>query len=127
MQQCPPRGLGRVWPRMAAAQHVDSDVGAGCGGFKGPGVPWSPSRHGPINGRVVWVDAKDEKELEKYKGKLGGKIFFFGEMREVKPVEKALWERRDDANLKQTAEYPVHVGEPERQFQEFIKRLEFRE
>jgi carboxypeptidase Q len=95
--------------------------------FIAQALPWSPSSKGPISGRAVWVTAKDEKDLEKYKGKLEGKIVFFGEMREVKPVDKALWERRDDANLKQTAEYPVHVGDNENQFQEFIKRLEFRE
>ncbi len=61
-------------------------------------LPWSASSRGPINGRAVWVDAKDEKDLEKYKGKLAGKIIFFGEMREVKPVDKALFERRDDAD-----------------------------
>ena len=55
--------------------------------------------------------AKDEKDLEKYKGKLAGKIIFFGAMRDVKPVDKPLWERRDDADLKKTVEYPVHVGE----------------
>ena len=48
-------------------------------------------------------------------------------MREVKPVDKPLFERRDEANLKQTAEYPVHIGEKEEFFQDFIKRLEFRE
>src|ERR1700730_9134924 len=41
----------------------------------------SPSSHGPINGRAVWVNTKEEKDLEKYKGKLSGKIVFFGEMR----------------------------------------------
>ncbi len=73
------------------------------------------------------MSAKDEKDLEKYKGKLSGKIVFFGDMRDVKPVDKPLFERRDDANLKTTAEYPVHVGEQQDGFQEFIKRLEFRE
>jgi hypothetical protein len=48
-------------------------------------------------------------------------------MREVKPIDKPLFERRDDANLKQTAEFPVHVGAPAQEFQDFIKRLEFRE
>ena len=52
------------------------------------------------SGQAIWVDAKDEKDLEKYKGKLEGKIVFFGEMRDVEPVDKPLWERRDDANLK---------------------------
>jgi carboxypeptidase Q len=95
--------------------------------FIAQALPWSPSSQGPINAQAVWVNAKDEKELEKYKGKLAGKIVFFGEMREVKPVDKPLFERRDEANLKQLAEYPVHIGEQEDFFQTFIKRLEFRE
>ena len=95
--------------------------------FIAQALPWSASSKGPVHGRAVWVNAKDEKELEKYKGKLEGKIVLFGEMREAKPVDKPLFERRDEANLKQTAEYPVHVGEQEDFFQTFIKRLEFRE
>jgi Peptidase family M28 len=85
------------------------------------------SSHGPVNGSAIWVDAKDEKDLEKYKGKLASKIVFFGAMRDVKPVDKPLFERRDDADLKKLTEYPVHVGEREEFFQEFIKRLAFRE
>src|SRR6202790_4741764 len=95
--------------------------------FIAQALPWSPSSKGPINARAIWVNAKDEKELEKYKGKLEGKIVFFGEMREVKPVDKPLFERRDEANLKQLHQYPVHVGQQEDSFQTFIKRLEFRE
>jgi carboxypeptidase Q len=95
--------------------------------FIAQALPWSPPSHGPIHGRALWVNANDEKELEKYKGKLAGRIVFFGEMREVKPVDKPLWERRDDANLKQTSEYPVHIGEQEDFLKTFIKRLEFRE
>ena len=107
-----------TWVRMSAP---DTAV------FIAQALPWSPSSHGAISGQAVWVDAKDEKDLEKYKGKLAEKIVFFGEMREVKPVDKALFERRDDANLKSTVEYPVHVGAHEDFFATFIKRLEFRE
>jgi carboxypeptidase Q len=107
-----------TWVRMSAP---DTAV------FIAQALPWSPSSKGPINARAIWVNAKDEKELEKYKGKLEGKIVFFGEMREVKPVDKPLFERRDEANLKQLAEYPVHIGEQEDFFQTFIRRLEFRE
>jgi hypothetical protein len=106
------------WMRMTAP---DTAV------FIAQALPWSPSSHGPISGEAVWVDAKEEKDLEKYKGKLAGKVVFFGEMRDVKPVDKPLFERRDEANLKQTVEYPVHVGEHEDFFADFIKRLEFRE
>jgi hypothetical protein len=107
-----------TWVRMSAP---DTAV------FIAQALPWSASSHGPVSGSVIWVDAKDEKDLEKYKGKLSGKIVFFGPMRDVKPVDKPLFERRDDANLKTTAEFPVHVGEQGDGFAEFIERLEFRE
>jgi hypothetical protein len=106
------------WVRMSAP---DTAV------FIAQALPWSPSSHGAVSGQAVWVDAKDDKDLEKYKGKLAGKIIFFGPMRDVKPVDKALWERRDDADLKKTVEYPVRVGEREQFFQDFIRRLEFRQ
>ncbi len=107
-----------AWVRMSAP---DTAV------FIAQALPWSPSSHGAVSGQAVWIDAKEEKDLDKYKGKLSGKIIFFGPMRDVKPVEKPLWERRDDADLKKTVEFPVHIGEREQFFQEFIKRLEFRE
>jgi len=107
-----------TWVRMSAP---DTAV------FIAQALPWSPSSHGAASGQAVWIEAKDEKDLEKYKGKLAGKVIFFGPIRDVKPVDKPLWERRDDADLKKTVEYPVRVGEREQFFQDFIKRLEFRE
>jgi len=107
-----------TWVRMSAP---DTAV------FIAQALPWSPASKGPVSGQAIWVSAKDEKDLEKYKGKLAGKIVFFGDMREVKPIDKPLWERRDEANLKTTAEYPVHVGEAEPGFDDFIRRLGFRE
>ena len=107
-----------TWARMSSP---DTAV------FIAQALPWSPASHGPVNGAAIWMDAKDEKDLEKYKGKLEGKIVFFGPMRDVKPVEKPLFERRDADNLKTTVEYPVHVGEQQDGFQDFIRRLTFRE
>jgi len=107
-----------TWIRMSAP---DTAV------FIAQALPWSPSSHGPLSGSAIWVNAKDEKDLEKYKGKLAGKIVLFGEMREVKPVDKPLFERRDEEDLKKTAEYPVHVGERGDGFQSFIRSLQFRE
>jgi carboxypeptidase Q len=108
-----------TWVRMSAP---DTAV------FIAQALPWSPSSQGPIHGQAVWVTAKDERDLEKYKGQLAGKIVFFGEMREVKPVDKPLWERRDDANLKTTVEYPVHVGEGGGDgFKEFLRSIVFKE
>jgi hypothetical protein len=95
--------------------------------FIAQAVPWSASSHGPVSGSAIWVDAKDEKDLDKYKGQLAGKIVFFGEMRDVKPVDKALSERLDDANLKTTAEYPIHVGEHQDYISGFFRGMQFRE
>jgi carboxypeptidase Q len=115
-------GLGwrqiNTWVRMSSP---DTAV------FIGQALPWSASSHGPVSGSAIWVDAKEEKDLEKYRGKLAGKIVLFGAMRDVKPVDKPLWERRDEANLKTTVEYPVHVGEAPNGFADFIRQLEFRE
>jgi carboxypeptidase Q len=107
-----------TWVRMSAP---DSAV------FITQALPWSPSTHGAVSGPAVWIDAKDENDLEKYKGKLSGKIIFFGPMRDVKPVDKPLWERLSDEDLKKMIEYPVHVGERAQFIQEFIKRAEFRQ
>src|SRR5215472_7652079 len=99
LHQCAPGRLGRVRHGLASAEYVAAHVGD-TAVFIAQALPWSASSHGAVSGQAVWVDAKDEKDLEKYKGKLAGKIVFFGEMREVRPVDKPLFERRDDANLK---------------------------
>jgi len=70
-------------------------------------TPWSPSTAGAVTGEVVFVDIKDGKDLEQYKGKLAGKIVLFGAMREVPPVDKALFERPSEKQLADIAEFPV--------------------
>lgn len=107
-----------TWVRMSAP---DTAV------FIAQAVPWSPSSHGAVSGSAIWVGAKNEKDLEQYKGKLAGKIVFFGDMRDVKPVDKPLFTREDDAGLKEISEYPVRVGEHEDFFQHFVQQLQFRE
>src|SRR6185437_9492729 len=71
-------------------------------------TPWSPSTSGPVTGEVVHVEIQDEKDFDKYKGKLSGKIVLFGPMRDVPPVDKALFERYTDKDLDELAEYPVN-------------------
>jgi carboxypeptidase Q len=107
-----------TWVRMSAP---DTAV------FIAQAAPWSPATHGPVSGSAIWVNAENEKDLEKYRGKLEGKIVFFGDMRDVKPVDKALFERYDDAQLKDLSEYPVRVGAREDFIQRLMQRLQFRE
>jgi len=73
-------------------------------------TPWSPSTPGAVTGDVVFVSIQDEKDFDKYRGKLVGKIVLFGPMREVPPVDKALFERYDDKELDELTQFPVSAG-----------------
>src|SRR5580658_9542883 len=75
--------------------------------FIAQAAPWSPSTNGAINGPAIWVDIKEEKDFDKYKGKLAGKIVLLGDMREVNPVDKPLFTRTDDKDLAKIAEFPL--------------------
>ena len=59
--------------------------------FIAQAAPWSPSTNGVLNAPAIWANIKEEKDFDKYKGKLAGKIVFLGEMREAKPVDKTLF------------------------------------
>ncbi len=46
---------------------------------------WSSSTNGTVQGELVVIDAEKPEDLEKYKGKLGGKIALFGKPGEMEP------------------------------------------
>jgi len=71
-------------------------------------TPWSPSTDGAVTGDVVFVSIKDDADFDKYKGKLAGKIVLYGAMRDVPPVDKALFSRYTDKELEDLAEFPVN-------------------
>jgi len=73
-------------------------------------TPWSPSTTGPVTGDVAFVNIKDEKDFDQYKGKLAGKVVLYGAMREVPPVDKALFDRLTDKDLDDLAEFQVNAG-----------------
>ena len=73
-------------------------------------TPWSAATSGPVTGDVVWVDIHEDKDFDKYKGKLSGKIVLYGAMREVPPVEKSLFERNTDKDLEEMEQFPVSAG-----------------
>jgi peptidase M28-like protein len=107
-----------TWLRMTAP---DTAV------FIAQAAPWSPATKGAVTAPAIWVDIKDEKDFDKYKGKLAGKIVFLGAMRDVKPVEKPLFTRDDEADLKRIQTYPLETPNPDFSFQSFLKSLAVRE
>jgi carboxypeptidase Q len=94
--------------------------------FIAQAAPWSPATKGQVTASAVWVNIKDEADFDKYKGKIGGKIVFLGEMREVKPIDKTLFTRDEDADLKHIQEYPTNLANAF-SFAAFLKTLAFRE
>jgi hypothetical protein len=107
-----------TWVRMASP---DPAV------FIAQAAPWSPATSGAVTGQAVWVDIKDEKDLDKYKGKLSGKIVLYGAMRDVPHVDKPLWITYDDKELEKLTEWPLKQRERGDFMQQFMKRLELRQ
>jgi len=92
--------------------------------FIAQAAPWSPSTNGAVTGQAIWVDVKDEKDFDKYKGKLAGKIVLLGDMREVNPVDKALFTRMDDKDLAKIVDFPLEKPKPfADRIQDFVKRI----
>jgi carboxypeptidase Q len=73
-------------------------------------TPWSPSTPGPVTGDVVFVKIENDKDFDAYKGKLAGKVVLFGAMREVPPVDKALFSRYTEKELEELTEIQVSAG-----------------
>ncbi len=67
---------------------------------------WSPGTSGPLTADVVYVNAKDETELQKFKGKLKGAIVLTGPMREVKARFEAPATRLNEKGLLTLADAP---------------------
>ena len=67
---------------------------------------WSNGTNGPITAELVYVEAKDEKELEKYKGTLKGKFVLSAPIREVKARFEAPGTRLNEKQLLLLADAP---------------------
>ncbi|MEO7539973.1 MAG: M28 family peptidase [Pyrinomonadaceae bacterium] len=68
---------------------------------------WSPSTKGTMTGDIVLLEGKTAADLEKYKGKLNGKIVFVSAERPLKANEKAYSSRLKDETLEKMAAEPA--------------------
>jgi hypothetical protein len=109
-----------TWVRMTAPDTAP---------FIAQATPWSPATNGAVTGEAINVNIDDEKDFDKYKGKLAGKIVLLGEMRDVPPVDKPLFERYTDKDLEELAEYPS--GDQNRDYAkrvaQYLKRYAMRD
>jgi carboxypeptidase Q len=75
--------------------------------FMAQATPWSPATNGPVTAQAVSVVIDDEKDIAKYKGKLGGKIVLLGAMRDVPVPDKPFFSRDTDKELKELESLPL--------------------
>jgi hypothetical protein len=68
---------------------------------------WTPGTDGAIKAGVVLLKVDKAEDLEKYRGKLAGKIVLVGDPREVKVHEEVESERYDQKKLTEIVNYSV--------------------
>lgn len=67
---------------------------------------WSPGTNGTIRSEVVFLDAKNPADLDRYKGKLKGKIVLFSPVMHVDPLFDPPAQRRTDEELQRLTNAP---------------------
>jgi carboxypeptidase Q len=113
--------FGRGWDyqlcevRMVAPDHMQ---------FMAFPEAWTPGTSGSLRAEVVRMIATTTADLDKYKGKLAGKIVLFGETRIPDPSEKPLFHRNDDDDLAKAAVFQWSPGPPTARA-DFRQRLRF--
>src|SRR5207244_5671486 len=68
--------------------------------------PWSPGTSGPVAGQAIMAVINGPEDLEKFKGKLKGKIVLTAAMHASSLNEEALSHRLTDAELDAAATAP---------------------
>ena len=63
-------------------------------------APWSPATSGPVTGQIVYMNLRDADDLDKFSGKLKGKIVLLGAMRPTPDITEPLFHRYTEAELK---------------------------
>src|SRR5579875_1556849 len=63
-------------------------------------APWSPATKGTVSGPILYMPASNAEELDKWKGKLKGKIILLGDMRATPDITEPLFHRYSDEELK---------------------------
>ncbi|MEM8907067.1 MAG: M20/M25/M40 family metallo-hydrolase [Bacteroidota bacterium] len=88
---------------------------------------WSPSTNGTISGEVIYLDAANEEELEKYRGQLKGKFVMLDTLRTLKEWFDPLTTRYESEKLLSLASAPMPTPRVFRNYRgsgyRFIKTL----
>jgi hypothetical protein len=86
---------------------------------------WTPGTNGVVSGKPVRVKIETVEDIEKYRGKLAGKIVLNGDARELKPHETLQFSRASEKMLSDLETYEM-PGRPRFSREEIAKRNAFR-
>jgi hypothetical protein len=91
------------------------------------GIPeaWTAGTSGPIRAKAARLNVKSADELDKLKGKFGGTIVFFGDIRDIPLREKPDADRYDEAELEAEFQYEISPA-PRYNRAEYARRREIR-
>lgn len=73
-------------------------------------APWSAATKGPVTGEAVQIELTDEASLDRYKGKLAGKIVLLGAARPTPDLTQPLFRRYTVEELRELESYPNDDG-----------------
>ena len=87
---------------------------------------WTASTNGVVRGVPVKVKLETKEDLDKNKGKLSGKFVLLGDPAEIKPHDKAQFQRYDEKSLADLGMYEIPGSRPPRfTREEFLRRRAF--
>ena len=95
--------FGRGWVLKSFAAQISSPYAIPLIAYP---KAWAPGTNGVLNAEVIYIDAKDDAALEKYKGQLKGKIVMISDPRELKPDFTGMAHRDSDEDLAKLAAAP---------------------
>jgi carboxypeptidase Q len=93
--------FGKGWTFTHFAAHMIEPAYSPIIGFP---QAWTPGTNGPVTAEVEYVQIRTEADLEKYRGKLKGKIVLDAAIRETPLATAALGTRYNETDLTQTAQ-----------------------
>ncbi len=88
--------FGRGWSQVKFSAHLKEPQYAPLIGFS---RPWSPGTNGPVAGQPVMAVIQSEADMDKFKGKLRGKIVLMDAPRDLTPQTAALAKTFSEADL----------------------------
>ena len=89
---------------------------------------WTPGTNGTVRGEAMRVEVDSAEDLEKYRGKVAGKILFTSEVRAMADGADTRFRRRSDEALEELVQFPIPEDRDRNEFRERRrKRYEMRE